>query len=170
MSRGRILSMTVSTSDGYFVGMVDTGRVRVGQLGGTSYEFPIIHPKAREAMALTEETVRAFHSACASLPFEYSMTQSAHAVQGYCLPLFHALDSADTVAIDGVELMPQYRELTPTRRLVRLANEEDLTVDEQEVRIVNGAATFNDVDGHAHQVRFSVERALDEATADAMLA
>lgn len=169
MSRGRIISMTVSTPDGYFVAMVDTGHVRVGQQGGTCYQFPIINPKAREAMALTEGTVRAFHSACESLPFQYSMTQCARE-RGYCLPLFHALDSADLVAIDGVELMPRYRELTPARRLVRLANEEDLTVDDQEVRIVSGVATFTDVDGFPHQVRFSVERELEETTIDPMLA
>lgn len=170
MSRGRIISMTVSTEDGYFVAMVDTGRVRVGQQGGTCYEFPIIHPKAREAMALTGDTVRAFHSACESLPFKYSMTNNKSGTPGYCLSLFHALDSADIVAIDGVELMPRYRELTPARRLVRLANEEDLTFDDQEVRIVNGAATFTDADGLTHQVRFSVERQLEEANIDALLA
>jgi hypothetical protein len=74
------------------------------------------------------------------------------------------------VSIDGVELMPRYRELTPARRLVRLANEEDLTIDDQEVRIVAGVATFTDVDGIPHQVRFSVERALDDAATDPMLA
>lgn len=132
MSRGRIISMTVSTDDGYFVALVDTGRVRVGQQGGTCYEFPIVHPKAREAMALSESTVRAFHSACESLP----VNMGPSAKPGYCLPLFHALDSADLVAIDGVELMPQYRELTPARRLLRLANEEDLTIDDQDVRII----------------------------------
>lgn len=88
---------------------------------------------------------------------------------GYCLPLFHALDSADIVAIDGVELMPRYRELAPARRLLRLANEEDLTIDDQEVRIINGAATFTDADGLPHQVHFSVERPLDEV-AEHMLA
>jgi hypothetical protein len=169
VSRGRIISMTVSTGDGYFVAMVDTGRVRVGQRGGACYEFPIVHPKAREAMALTESTVRAFHSACESLPFQYNMTPST-GEPGYRLPLFHALDSADLVSIDGVELMPRYRELTPARRLVRLANEEDLTIDDQEVRIVSGVATFTDVDGIPHQVRFSVERELDAATTDPMLA
>lgn len=169
MSRGRIISMTVSTEDGYFVAIVDTGRVRVGKQGGTCYEFPIVHPKAREAMALNEGTVRAFHSACKSLPFQYGMTSSARG-PGYCLPLFHALDSADLVAIDGVELMPRYRELTPARRLVRLANEADMTIDDQDVRIIAGVATFSDVDGFPHQVRFSVERDLDEATTDPMLA
>lgn len=168
MSRGRIISMTVSTDDGYFVALVDTGRVRVGQQGGSCYEFPIIHPKAREAMALTESTVRAFHSACESLPVQYNLAPSAE--PGYCLPLFHALDSADLVAIDGVELMPRYRELTPARRLLLLANEEDLTIDDQEVRIVGGVATFTDVEGVPHQVRFSVERELDEASTDPMLA
>lgn len=169
MSRGRIISMTVSTDHGYFVALVDTGRVRVGQQGGTCYEFPIIHPKAREAMALTDSTVQAFHTACGSLPFQYSMATSDRE-PGYCLPLFHALDSADLVAIDGVELMPRYRELTPARRLLRLANEEDLTIDDQEVRIVGGVATFTDVDGFPHQVRFSVERMLEEEAADPMLA
>lgn len=61
MSRGRIISMTVSADDGYFVGIVDTGRVRVGQRGGACYEFPLIHPNAREAMALTDDSVRSFH-------------------------------------------------------------------------------------------------------------
>lgn len=79
MSGGRILSMTVSTVDGYFVAMVDTGRVRVGQQGGTCYESPIIHPTAREAMSLTEDTVRAFHSACAALPSQCGMEQGARA-------------------------------------------------------------------------------------------
>lgn len=169
MTRGRILSMTVSTIDGYFVAMADTGRVRVGQQGGTCYEFPIIHPKARAAMTLTEDTVRAFHSACASLPFQYHMEQGTRAMEGYSLPLFHAFDSADIVAIDGVELVPRYRELTPTRRLLRLANEEDLMVDDQDVRIVAGCATFKDVDGYDHTVRFSVERAMEEAAVDPML-
>lgn len=169
MSRGRIISMTVSTNDGYFVALVDTGRVRVGQLDGACYEFPIIHPKAREAMALTESTVGAFHRACESLPAQYRMTADERA-PGYCLPLFHALDSADLVAIDGVESMPRYRELALTRRVIRLANEEDLTVDDQEVRIIGGVATFSDVDGLHHQVRFSVERMLDEVTTDPMLA
>lgn len=88
---------------------------------------------------------------------------SAPANRGFCLPLFHALDSADIIAIDGVELTPKYRELTPERRLIRLANEQDVTVDDQEVRIVNGAATFTDADGYPHEVRFSVQRTLDEA-------
>lgn len=82
----------------------------------------------------------------------------------------HAFDSADIVAIDDVELMPRYRELTPTRRLIRLGDEEDLTVDDQEVRIVAGSATFKDVDGCDRHVHFSVERALDEAALDPMLA
>lgn len=100
---------------------------------------------------------------------QYNMAPSARE-PGYCLPLFHALDSADLVAIDGVESMPRYRELAPTRRMLRLATEEDLTIDDQEVRIVGGVATFTDVDGHPHQVRFSVERMLDEVTTDPMLA
>lgn len=100
-----------------------------------------------------------------------SMTErGSRAAEGYRLPLFHAFDSADIVAIDGVELMPRYRDLSPTRRLIRLANEEDLTVDDQEVRIVAGSATFKDVDGDDHHVRFSVERTLDEAAVDPMLA
>ena len=72
------------------------------------------------------------------------------------------------VAIDGVELMPKYRELTPERRQVRLANDEDVTVDDQAVRVVNGNATFVDVAGHSHRVRFCVECALDEAAIDPM--
>lgn len=169
MSRGRVLSMTISTVDGYFVALVDTGRVRVGQQGGTCYEFPIIHPKAREAMTLTEDTVRAFHSACSALPFQYYLEQGMRGAAGYSLPLFHAFDSADIVAIDGVELMPRYRELSSSRRLIRLSNEEDLTVDDQDVRIVAGCATFKDVDGYDHTARFSVERAMDEAAVDPML-
>lgn len=82
---------------------------------------------------------------------------------GYSLLLFDALDNADIVAIDGVELMPRFREVTPSRRLVALANEEDLTIDDQEVRITDGATLFLDVDGHPHQARFSVERILEEA-------
>ena len=93
---------------------------------------------------------------------------STDTVVGYVLPLFHALDSADVVAIDGVELMPNYRELTPERRQVRLANDEDVTVDDQAVRVVNGNATFVDVAGHSHRVRFCVECALDEAAIDPM--
>jgi hypothetical protein len=38
------------------------------------------------------------------------------------------------------------------------------------VRIVSGVATFTDVDGIPHQVRFSVERALNDAATDPMLA
>lgn len=82
---------------------------------------------------------------------------------GYCLQLFDALDNADLVAIDGVELMPRFCEVTPSRRLVGLANEEDLTIDDQEVRIAEGVTLFLDIDGRPHQARFSVERVLEEA-------
>ncbi len=82
---------------------------------------------------------------------------------GYSLLLFDALDNADIVAIDGVELMPRFREVTPSRRLVGLANEEDLTIDDQEVRIAEGVTLFVDIDGRPHQARFSVERVLEEA-------
>lgn len=82
--------------------------------------------------------------------------------RGYAIGLFEALDCADLVAIDGYELMERYQEVSESRRRLRLANEEDLTIDDQIVRIVAGRAGFSDVDGTPHQVRFAVERALDE--------
>lgn len=82
--------------------------------------------------------------------------------RGFCLPLFHVLDCADEVEIDGCEQLPRYLELSPSRRQIRLANEEDLTFEDQDVRVIGGSATFTDVDGYPHQVRFSTASALEE--------
>lgn len=81
---------------------------------------------------------------------------------GYTMGLFEALDCADIVAIDGCELLDRYQELSETRRRLRLGNEGDLTIDNQTIRIVSGTATFSDAAGLSHQVRFRVERAMQD--------
>lgn len=88
--------------------------------------------------------------------------EGAVSESGYSLGLFEALDSADIIAIDGCELRPQYQEHSASRRSLRLADETDILVNDQQIRIVGGRASFADSEGLPHQIQFSVERQREE--------
>ena len=59
----RLTQFLIRTED-YFVGLTDKPGVRVGFVGGHCFDFPKVHPRYAVAVALTAETVEAFHDEC----------------------------------------------------------------------------------------------------------
>jgi hypothetical protein len=104
------------------------------------------------------------------LDMQRTATKSAYEKEcGYAISLFEAMDNAHQVAIDRCEMGDKYVETSRWRREVRLASGQDLVIEDQRVIIRNGEATFDDVEGVEHTIRFVVERPMNEISSENLL-
>jgi hypothetical protein len=83
-------------------------------------------------------------------------------MSGFTVSLFHALDSADRVAIDNADIDETWCEPGSDRRRLTTAADQVLLVDDQEIRIDGGSSDFLDTAGHSYSIRFWVEKELED--------
>jgi hypothetical protein len=83
-------------------------------------------------------------------------------MSGFTVSLFHALDSADRVAIDHADIDETWCELGSDRRRLTTAADQVFLVDDQDIRIDCGDSTFLDTAGHSYSIRFWVEKELED--------
>lgn len=83
-------------------------------------------------------------------------------MSGFTVSLFHALDSADRVAIDNADIDETWCEVGSDRRRLTTAADQVFLVDDQDIRIDGGSSSFLDTAGHSYSIRFWIEKELED--------
>lgn len=83
-------------------------------------------------------------------------------MSGFTVNLFHALDCSDRISVDGIDLESLFTEIAPARRRLETSAEAVVFVDDQDIKIDAGSASFRDAEGGEHTIQFWVEKQLED--------